>query len=154
MRTRWLRLAVVPVVVLLPACGDATGPSFNDISGSYSGPLAGVSQGIGISANLTLTLTQNRGNVSGSWAMQGIVYDAFDTVSIQGTGTLAGSVAAGNNPSVNITIRTASCPNYSAQFSGAYDSANRRITMTGPIHILSATCGILLTYQFTIILNR
>jgi hypothetical protein len=84
--------------------------------------------------------------------------DGFDrnswTTSPEYAGTLTGTIATGNNPSVNITVRTGVCPNYSAQFSGAYDTPNRRLTITGPVDILSDACAILLRYQVTIILNR
>lgn len=155
---RMLRQVALVTAVGLAGCGgDGAGPSasYDSVAGSYAGVMVGVSQGIGLTATFSLTITQNGGSLSGSWAIQGVLDDGFDTADIQGTGTLTGTVATGNNPSVNIAIRSGFCPSYQANFSGAFDSANQRLTITGPVEILDAgNCGVLLSYQATIILNR
>jgi hypothetical protein len=144
--------------VCLVACGDSgTGPasqSYNDISGSYSGTLAGLSQGIALNAIFSLTLAQNSPSLSGTYALTGTLNNGSGAAPVQGTGTLSGTIASGNNPSVNIAVRFAGCPNRSDQFSGAYDTANRRITITGPVNFFDTGCNVVLTYQTTIILNR
>jgi hypothetical protein len=100
-------------------------------------------------------MNQTSGNITGSWALQGILDDGFDTFLAQGTGSITGTIAAGSNPSVNLTVRTGECPNYQAHFSGAYDSANRRLTISGPVDFFAAnTCTVVLTYPSTIILTR
>jgi len=156
---RNLRRATLTLLLVgVTSCGgDGAGPSssFESIAGSYSGALTGLSQGVALNANFSLTITQNSGSTSGSWALQGTLNDGFDILNVQGTGTLTGTVAAGNNPSVNIAIRTPACPNYQANFSGAYDSANRRLTITGPVEFFANnSCNVALSYQGTIILNR
>jgi hypothetical protein len=65
-----------------------------------------------------------------------------------------GTIAAGGNPSVNLTFKAPLCPSYQANFSGAYDSVNRKLTISGPIDVLSANCAVLLSYVGTIILSR
>jgi hypothetical protein len=140
------------------ACsGDSTGPgrTFENIGGSYDGSLVGISQGVALDATFSLTMNQTSGNITGSWALQGILDDGFDTFLAQGTGSITGTIAAGSNPSVNLTVRTGECPNYQAHFSGAYDSANRRLTISGPVDFFAAnTCTVVLTYPSTIILTR
>ncbi len=140
----------------LAACGsDSTGPSdWETISGSYAGAMAGLTQGVALEATFSLTLTQNRGDLGGSYALQGVLTDGIDHVDVQGTGTVTGSVARGTNPSVNVSVTPGFCPNRTASFSGAYDSANRRITLTGPVQFFDANCQPVLTYQMTFILNR
>lgn len=145
--------------MLLVGCGgdDGTGPStnFESLAGSYSGAMAGISQGVTLGATFSLTIGQSRGDLTGTWALQGTLSDGFESVDVQGTGTLSGSVASGGNPSVNMVIRTALCPNYQASFSGAYDSANRRLTITGPVEFFAQnSCNVVLSYQGTLILNR
>lgn len=153
-----LSLILSTFLVGSAACGgDGTGPSatFESIAGSYSGTMAGASQGVVLNAAFSLTITQDAGSTSGSWALQGTLNDGFQSVDVQGTGTLSGTVAQGTNPSVNLAIKTGACPNYQANFSGAYDSANRRLTITGPVEFFANnSCNVVLSYQATIILNR
>lgn len=158
MRTQFSLLLTVLWLSVAGCGGDSsTGPStptYESIGGTYAGAMVGLSQGIALNATFSLTIAQTAGTTSGSWGLSGTLSDGFSSVNVAGTGTLTGAVAAGNNPSVNITIRTPACPNYSAGFSGAYDSANRRLTITGPVEFLNNTCNVVLTYPTTIILNR
>lgn len=159
MRTRFSLLLTI-LSLGVAACGgdSSTGPSaptHESIAGAYAGAMVGLSQGIALNATFSLTIAQTAGTTSGSWGLSGTLSDGFSSVNVVGTGTLTGTVAVGNNPSVNITIRTPACPNYRAEFSGAYDSANRRLTITGPVEFLANnTCNVVLTYPTTIILNR
>lgn len=156
MRVPISRIALSLVVAV--ACGgDSTGPSssYSSIAGSYSGAMIGLSQGVAMNAIFSTTIAQTSGTTSGSWGLSGTLNDGVSTLSVSGTGTLTGTVATGNNPSVNITIRTPGCPNYQSQFSGAYDSTNRRLTITGPVEFFANnSCNVVLSYQTTIILNR
>jgi hypothetical protein len=162
MRVRLLSLALVSSV--LSACGgdSATGPgsnppapTFENIADTYAGILVGIAQGIALDGTFSVTITQSAGTLSGSWSISGTLTDATGSVFIQGTGSLSGTINSGQNPSVNITITTGLCPNYQAVFSGAYDSTNRRLTLSGPIDILDLnSCNVLLTYPSTIILIR
>lgn len=126
---RWFIGPLVAAVSLgLGACGDGgtePGPAYESIAGSYAGVMAGISQGIALEATFTLTINQTAGNLSGTYSVAGTLDDGVNSVDVLGTGTLTGTVAAGNNPSVNITVRSGVCPNHQALFSGAYDSANR-----------------------------
>ena len=144
------RFSVVLVVTFLTACGgdDGTGVSFETLAGTYVGPLIGTSQGVILGANLSVTITQSSGSLSGSYAISGTLTEGAVVVAILGTGSFTGTIAAGLNPSVNLTL-TNQCPNYSASFSGALDSANNLLTISGPVHVLDS-CTILLTYQSTL----
>jgi len=156
MRTRLLLALPVTAFVAVACSKDATGPSptYANIAGTYNGALAGTAQGVALQALFSITLTQSAGNLSGSYGLSGTLNDGVNLVTIQGAGTVTGTIAAGNNPSVNVTIRTALCPNYQAHFSGAYDSVNQKLTISGPVDILNNSCAIVLTYQSTIILSR
>ena len=150
---------LISVLTGVVGCGGdgATGPgkTYESIADSYAGAMVGVSQGITLNAVFSLTITQNAGSLSGSWSLSGDLSDGFETVDVLGTGTLTGTVASGNNPSVNITVRTPLCPNYQAQFSGAYDSTNRRLTIAGPVDFFADnSCNVVLSYPTTIILTR
>jgi hypothetical protein len=139
-------------------CGDGDGnapsPTYESISGSYAGILAGVSQGVALNSDIALTITQSGGSLSGSYAIDGTLSNGIEVVSISGTGNLTGSIASGNNPSVNITVTPGSCPSQTARFSGAYDSANQRLTISGPVEFFDSACQVVLTYSSTIILSR
>ncbi len=149
---------VAAAALSLTACGGDSPtnptPTYNDISGSYSGALAGVSQGWVMTGTFTVSLTQSSGSLSGTYSLAGNVSSGLLVIPVQSTGTLSGTIAAGNNPSVNLTLKYPPCAAYSANFSGAYDTANRRLTMTGPVDLLDDTCGVALHYNGTFILNR
>lgn len=147
------------LVLLLTACSSdkatSPSPSHDSIAGNYGGALVGTNQGVTLTSTLSLTIGQTGGTLSGSWALSGILSDGFNRMDILGTGTIAGTIQPGNNPSVSVTITPAVCPNRATSFSGAYDSANKRLTLTGPIQIFdTTTCNALLTYSSTVILNR
>lgn len=150
-------LLVILLAPILAACGDSgTEPRerYESLAGSYGGVMAGISQGILLTAEFSLTLSQNQGALTGTYAMTGFLTDGFYEVQILGTGTVTGSIAAGPNPSVNLTVLPAGCPNQPAQFSGSYDSTNRRLTLAGPVRIHDEGCGVLLTYPMTLVLER
>jgi hypothetical protein len=135
--------------------GDVTATTYANISGSFAGPVTGTSQGVTMNVTLSVTIIQSGGSLGGSYAISGTLNDGGQVTQVSGTGTLTGTVASGNNPSVNITVDSPACPNYSALFSGAYDTANQRLTITGPIQFLDEhTCNVLLTFQSTIIMSR
>lgn len=140
------------------ACGsdDPTAPaSHESIAGSYAGVMTGTAQGVAANLQFTLTIAQSSGDLSGTYAITGTLTDGVDQVAVQGTGPLTGTIASGRNPSVNIAIRVPGCTSYRADFSGAYDSANRRLTITGPIDMFqSGSCNVVLSYPTTIILSR
>jgi hypothetical protein len=147
-------------VVLASACsgssstGPKQGPTYDSIAGTYSGPVSGLTQGISLSAVATVTITQSSATLGGSYGLSGTITDGITVVNIAGSGTISGTIASGNNPSVNVTV-TGVCPGFQAQFSGAYDTANARLTLTGPIQIFYNDCsGVFLTYQETIIITR
>lgn len=157
MRQIVYRHFALALATLLAACGgDASGPgeTYESIAGSYSGQMVGVSQGVALDADFSLTLSQNAGSVTGTYALQGELTDGIDVVAVQGTGTISGTIAAGNNPSVNLTVQPASCPNNRANFSGTYDVANRRLTMIGPVEFFNSSCAVVLRYQMNIVLTR
>ena len=135
--------------------GPGSQPTYNSVAGSYAGPMSGLNQGIAIVATLTVTITQNDGTLGGSYGLSGTLTDGVNVVDITGTGTLSGTIASGNNPSVNVTVRSGDCPAYSAQFSGAYDTANSRMTLTGPVQIYATDCSrVAITYPTTFILTH
>lgn len=128
------RLAVAAVLLTAACGGDATGPSgdsYEQVAGSYAGPLNSIENGVLLQGTLSITLTQSGGTIGGSWAMTGTLYDGVTLVEIQGTGTIVGTIAAGGNPSVSFQTRNPGCPNISSNFSGVYDVANQRIPVTG-----------------------
>ena len=156
-----IRSAILPfALVLASACsgnsstGPKQGPTYDNIAGTYTGPVTGLTQGIALSATATVTITQNDATLGGSYGLSGVLTDGVSVVNIAGSGNLTGTIASGNNPSVNVTV-SGVCPGFQAQFSGAYDTANQRLTLTGPVQIFSNDCSaVVLTYQETFIITR
>lgn len=153
------KLLGVALLLVAIGCGgdgnDGTGPTtYENISGTYAGVVAGTTQGIVLNATFTLTITQSQGTLGGSSSISGTLSDGIDTVPVQGSGTISGTIASGNNPSVNITATSGICPNVKNTFSGAYDSTNRKITLSGSLKVFDGACQVLLTYSGTMILSR
>jgi hypothetical protein len=145
--------------LFLAACGgdSPTSPAqeFESIAGNYTGEMVGLSQGVALDAVFGISISQTSGSASGNYTLSGTLNDGTTQLSIAGAGPLSGTVASGTNPSVNLTIKVPGCPNYQANFSGAYDSANRRLTITGPVEFFQYnSCTVALSYQTTIILTR
>lgn len=157
-RSMYAALAVVGATALAGCGGDSsspTGPStptYETIAATYVGAMAGTTQGVVLESTFSLTVNQSSGSLSGSWSMNGMLNDGVIAVPVSGTGSLSGTIASGSNPSVNITFASP-CAGRNANFSGAYDSVNRKLTLSGPVYILDG-CDIFLTYQGTVILSR
>ncbi len=158
---RLIRFSAVLVVAFLTACGgdDGTdtgtspGPSYETLVGTYVGAMVGLNQGVALSADFSMTFNQTGGSLSGSYAISGTLTEGAVVVAILGSGSLTGTIAAGLNPSVNFTLSN-QCLNFSPSFSGAFDSANNLLTISGPVDMLEADCTIFLTYSSTILLSR
>ena len=156
--SRSVRLLAFLVVALVGACGGddvtgtSSGPTFETLVGTYLGAMVGLSQGVALSADVSFTLSQAGGSLSGSYALSGILTDGTNEAAISGSGSLTGTIASGLHPSVDITLSN-QCPNYSPRFSGAFDSANDLLTIAGPLDVL-LDCTIILTYPTTILLSR
>jgi hypothetical protein len=158
--TSWstaMRIRSILILALIVACGGGdsgtTGPSstYADISGKYSGTISATAQSVPLNGTFSITIAQNGGSISGTNAVVGTVNQ---NIPVYGAGTFTGSVAGGNNPSVNVTTADPECPALHAQYSGSYDVANRRLTMTGPMYITNQDCSIALTYTLTLILTK
>ncbi len=146
--------------VATAACGGGdggtgpSGPTYENIAGAYAGTLAGITQGIALTGTFSISLAQSQGSITGTWSLTGTLTDGIDAVAIAGAGSVTGTIASGGNPSVNLTFKTPACPSYQANFSGAYDSVNRKLTISGPVDVLSPACAVVLSYSGTLILSR
>jgi len=152
--TRATLLLVLPLAL---ACGDATGPdeSFENVSGTFQGELGGQSQGIALDGVFELQLVQNDGQLSGSSAVVGTLFDGVTTLPISGTSTVTGSVESGDNPSVSITTTSTTCPTQITTFNGSYNSETRQITLTGNVDLTDGNCDVFLTFPgFLLVLQR
>ncbi|UCC81760.1 MAG: hypothetical protein JSW46_12195 [Gemmatimonadota bacterium] len=141
------------------ACGgdgdDGTGPSpsYENVSGEYVGVLAGTAQGIALDAEFTLTISQSRDAIYGSYNLWGTLSDGANIVSVWGEGDISGRIEAGNNPSVEVRAwpGRSGCWNVENDLWGTYDSTNRVITLSGTVPIIDDACR---GYPSTMILYR
>lgn len=145
--------------LFLAACGgdSPTSPAQNieSIAGNYTGQMTGISQGVALDAVFALSISQTSGSVTGNYTLTGTLDDGTYQVNVVGAGPLSGTIGSGTNPSVNLTVKVPGCPNYQANFSGSYDSTNRRLTITGPVDFFqNNSCTVALSYPTTIILTR
>ncbi|MEI2721906.1 MAG: hypothetical protein V9E87_17615 [Gemmatimonadales bacterium] len=156
---RAFRKLTIAAVLCTAACGgDATGPGTNNyeqVAGSYSGPLNSIEGGVLLQGTLSFTLTQDDGTIGGSWAMSGTLFDGVTVVEIQGTGPIVGTIAAGGNPSVNLQTRNPGCPNVTSTFSGVYDVANHRIPVAGTAQFFnSQNCQVFHSHPLQLLITR
>lgn len=148
-----LRSGFVTLAVFLAACESPTSPgrTYADVSGNYTGVILGTSQGVSLNATFSLTIAQNGSSLSGTDA---IVGSLNQSVPVSGAGTFTGTIESGTNPSVNIVAGGGDCPNTQSRYSGSYDTANHRLTITGPLYITNSDCSIALAYQLTLVLSK
>jgi len=151
-------LGTVAALSIITACsgGDSTGPDkFENVAGSYAGNTSGLAQGIRLNATFSVSMTQSSGSMSGIWGLQGVLDNGLNTAVVAGNGPVTGTISSGKNPSVTLTVKSSACPAYQATFTGSYDSATGRITVSGPIDFFgSGGCNVVLTYQSTVTLSR
>jgi hypothetical protein len=138
----------------LPGAGPTSAtPTYALVAGTYKGTLADTTGGFSISLTVTLTVSQSAASLTGSYSMPGTISDGVATAHILGSGFFTGSIAAGPNPAVNIALRETACPASLSQFSGTYDSARGKLTLSGPVDILKADCSFFIRYNSTIVLS-
>ena len=148
--------------VILTGCGgdsptDAI--TYENIAGTYTGTLSEVTQGVTLTA-FSLTIIQSDAALTGSHTIVGTLEDSFlREVPIQSPGNVFGTIAPGQNPSVMISLRVEPPCTSADSFSGAYDIANGRITMTGNLQVRGPVgavdeCHFLGNYMVTLVLNR
>ncbi|HRP07443.1 MAG TPA: hypothetical protein PLL69_03055 [Gemmatimonadales bacterium] len=151
------RIVTLFAAVLLSACGGdgGTGPSktYESVAGNYGGSISGVSQGVALDLDIAFTIQQNGTSFTGTYTSSGLITDGIDVVQLAGNGTISGTVAAGTNPSVSLTARDPACPNVPDQFTGTLSSANRKLTLSGSLHLLDVDCSVLATFPTTLVLT-
>ena len=108
------RIVALVVAACVVGCGGDSspttpdGPRYVDISGSYSAAI-GTPDGF-LSGTLSFNLTQNRGDLSGTYAVTLTATTPFGVVVSQGAGVLTGTVQPGADPSVRVTVQPTECP--------------------------------------------
>lgn len=139
-----------------PTVNPPTQTTFQDIAGTWTGTVGGVTQGVTLAGTLTLTLQQNVGVLSGGYSMAGTLTNPTQQAPLQGAVTLTGTVASGANPAVNFTTTSVPCPGLDSQsWSGTYSGATGVLSITGVAHVITVpACTIVLSYPQTILLTR
>lgn len=139
-----------------PTPNPPSQPTFQNIAGTWTGTVGGVTQGVTLAGTITVTLQQNVGVLSGGYSMEGTLTNPVSQAQLVGQVTLTGTVASGPNPAVNFSVTSVPCPSLPSQaWSGSYSSSTGVITITGTAHIITVpTCTIILSYPQTILLTR
>jgi hypothetical protein len=156
-QTAWAA-AMLGCAAVLAGCGGSspapTGPTpiaYENVAGTYTGDIDGVSQGVTIDGTLTLNLQQSNGVLSGGGT---IVATLGSAPQGGGTVTLAGTVASGPNPAISLTFRSVPCPNLTSDWTGSFASGSGVLTITGAINIANSSCVHVLSFPQTILLKR
>ena len=170
MRTqaRWAAVLCCHAAVLI-GCGGSASPAgptptptpppaitYQNLAGTWTGSVGGVTQGVTLAGTLTLTFQQSTGALSGGYSVVATLKTPTQESLLTGEVTLTGTVASGPNPAVSFTTTSAICPSLSGEtWSGVYGSATGVLTITGTAHVFTApNCVIVLSYPQTILLTR
>ena len=148
---RWLAAGFM----LTAACGeDGTAPEYESIAGDYIAAMTGPSLGFEVTGVFTLTLTQDHGALGGTYTFAGTAGDGIQTIDFEGSGAVGGTIEAGENPAIGITLTPTDCPGQQATFSGDYAGTGRRLMLEGPVEIFLPDCDAVLDLPMTLVFNR
>ena len=105
-------------------------PTYQNISGSYAGPVTATNTGLALTGTMYLFLTQNDGVLGGSYAVVGDLDEsgAVDRVTLLGS-IENGSLTTGSNPTVQFDLRPVGCPAAAQVNTGVYSDADGTITL-------------------------
>ena len=110
---------VVSLGIIASACsGDSPtdpAPTYASVAGTYVGVASGVTQGVQMSSSFSIRINQSQSDLNGSYSTSGTLTDGSQTVAVQGTGSFSGTIQAGNNPSVNLSLGDGWLPKLSSQ---------------------------------------
>lgn len=157
---RMLSLLLIAVLTSTVACGEGPTtpqPTQENIGGNYSASVTGVSQGVVLVGTYRWTITQNGTIVGGNWTTQGILTDGMQSLTFGAAGTLSGTIAVGDSPSVSMELKLPECPDMSESWVGTYASASRQLVLKGSFLIVTIgtnSCTVELSYPMTLVLNR
>lgn len=133
----------------------ASQTTLQNVAGTWTGRVGGVSQGVTLDGTMTLTLQQSLGVLSGRYDVAGTLTNPTQVAQLRGSVTLTGTVASGPNPAVSFTTTSVQCPSLPSEtWSGSYASGTGVLTIAGTAHVLDERCTIVLRYRETILLNR
>jgi hypothetical protein len=129
--------------------------NYSAIGGSYNGQILGSSQAYALASTLGFTFVQTGGTFSGSWTLNGTLFTGQVSSAAAVTGTFTGTMTAGADPGLSLTIKVPACPDFQAQFTGSYAPATRQVTLTGPMVVFAnGNCSTALTFQTTVTLHQ
>lgn len=151
------RIIAVFAAALVVACGDSTeAPEYDDVSGTYEGPIEGSGSGVTLDATSTAVITQKEGDLSVAWTVKGTVTFFGEASDIEWSVDIAGTIAKGRNPAVSLTMpQDDDCPDLPPeQLTGTHQSEKSILDMRTALPIIDyETCqregGITLTTTMT-----
>lgn len=139
------RLLALASVFAFTACGPTEPPDYDDLTGSYRGPIQGTGDGKSLHGGVTLSLTQSAGDLSGDWTT---VFDLhFDGyVSLwRGIKNVNGTLSEGRDPRISFNFPRVeldtgrSCPG-TTTLSGTHSSQDGQVQLSGQIMLMEDSC--------------
>lgn len=149
---------MLPLALLLTlGCGSDSpsggGGIYNAIAGTYAGPVSGTVNGSAMTGTFTITLKQTAGSLSGSYTYEANLQGGVATMN----GTVSGTLAEGDYPTVTLDLENGSCANLTARHTGTYDAGIHRLTITGGfdvVNTVNSACTISSRLSTTAVLQR
>ena len=154
---RWLFVLAIAACGLVAGCDSSSTapdePRYDDISGQFSASIAESTAGAVLVGRISFNISQNHGDISGTWTLS-INVTTLNGVSVfEGSGAFTGTIQPGGNPSVRVNVRSTDCP-WEAVYAGSHETSTRILRVTGPFDFLGAQCEVLASSTLTLVLTR
>ncbi len=139
----------------LPGCNQPADPAslVETLEGTYTGDFVGISTTTLLSVELTLEIRQAGSELWGSYTLAGTLSNRTRPSDVRDEGSFTGGILTGRDPELYFTL-VGACSGARALYAGTFDSDDKLIIIRGPVDIRNDACGIVASYQATILLHR
>ena len=148
----WVLLALLAL-----GCDSTSPPDYDDVSGAYSGSMAGVSGGWSVEGTMTLSIVQDEGDLEGTASMVGEVsYRDVTSSPFAGQATFTGTIAEGRDPEVEMHLAPVDtrCGSDATPYTGRHDSEDGVLTLSGGFSMVADNdCHVLFSTVLTLSLR-
>ena len=124
---------MLPLFAALAACDSTKPPEYDDVNGTFEGPVTGSDGITTFKGTATFVITQTDGDLSANLTLSGTETIRGITVPWSETYKVTGAIAKGRDPAVSFTLpKQQECPDLpQIELTGKHNSEMRKIELTG-----------------------
>lgn len=131
------KLALLLTTLALVACDSTPASDYDYLEGTFVGTARGTPREL-VAATTIEVVTQVEGDLSGTWALTGLV---DEVVPVSMSATFEGTVGKGRDPAVSFSLEDG-CGRVSG-ISGEYETSRQRLVLSGDDVVVSGlTCDV------------